>query len=134
MKRRLMLIATVTVTMLSCTNAEPSHWIFAPTPPMGWNSWDCFGTTLTEEQANAQADAMATYWTNFTKCGHPNGEGIPKWPAFSGVNPVVMYFAQTTHTGSVPSAESLQVLNAYFAWRRTPRRSVGEINLLIQIN
>ena len=26
---------------------------------MGWNSWDCFGTTLTEAQARAQADAMA---------------------------------------------------------------------------
>jgi len=26
---------------------------------MGWNSWDCFATTLTESQAKAQADAMA---------------------------------------------------------------------------
>ena len=31
----------------------------APTPPMGWNSWDCFGTTITEAQSKAQADAMA---------------------------------------------------------------------------
>jgi len=83
MKRRLMLIATVTVTMLSCTNAEPSHWIFAPTPPMGWNSWDCYGTTLTEEQAKAQAEAMATYlkpygWTYFTvdiQWYEPNSQG-----------------------------------------------------------
>jgi len=120
MKRRLMLIATVTVTMLSCTNAESSHRIFAPTPQMGWNSWDFFGTTLTEEQANAQADAMATYWTNFAKYGHPNGEGIPEWPAFSDANPIVMYFAQTPHTGLVPSTEPLRVLDAYFAWRRTP--------------
>ncbi|MBV9123210.1 MAG: glycoside hydrolase family 27 protein, partial [Planctomycetes bacterium] len=29
------------------------------TPPMGWNSWDCFGTTLTEKQARRQADVMA---------------------------------------------------------------------------
>jgi alpha-galactosidase len=78
-----MLIATVTVTMLSCTNAEPSHWIFAPTPPMGWNSWDCYGTTLTEEQAKAQAEAMATYlkpygWTYFTvdiQWYEPNSQG-----------------------------------------------------------
>jgi hypothetical protein len=26
---------------------------------MGWNSWDCFGTTVTEAQAEAQADYMA---------------------------------------------------------------------------
>jgi hypothetical protein len=31
----------------------------APTPPMGWNSWDSFGTTVTEAQVRAQADAMA---------------------------------------------------------------------------
>lgn len=33
---------------------------WAKTPPMGWNSWDCFGTTLTEQQARAQAADMAT--------------------------------------------------------------------------
>src|SRR6185312_1721457 len=32
---------------------------WAPTPPMGWNSWDCFGTTVTEAQTKAQADVMA---------------------------------------------------------------------------
>jgi len=32
---------------------------WAATPPMGWNSWDCFGTTITEVQAKEQADAMA---------------------------------------------------------------------------
>jgi alpha-galactosidase len=49
----------------------PSARSWAKTPPMGWNSWDCFGTTLTEEQAKAQADAMEKYlkpygWTYFT--------------------------------------------------------------------
>jgi len=33
--------------------------LLAPTPPMGWNSWDCYGTTVREEQVKAQADAMA---------------------------------------------------------------------------
>jgi len=32
---------------------------WAPTPPMGWNSWDCFGATVTEEQTKANADYMA---------------------------------------------------------------------------
>ncbi len=65
------------------------------------------------------SDAMETYWTNFAKYGDPNGEGVPEWPAFSDVNPEVMYFSQTPHTGPVPSAESLQVLDGYFKWRRT---------------
>jgi para-nitrobenzyl esterase len=66
------------------------------------------------------SEAMATYWTNFAKYGNPNGNGVPEWPAFSDANPVVMYFSQTPHTGPVPSAESLKVLDAYFSWRRTP--------------
>jgi para-nitrobenzyl esterase len=66
------------------------------------------------------SEAMSSYWVNFAKHGDPNGEGLPAWPAFSDANPVVMYFAQTPHTGPVPSAESLKSLDAYFAWRRTP--------------
>jgi para-nitrobenzyl esterase len=66
------------------------------------------------------SEAMATYWTNFAKYGHPNGKGVPQWPAFSDANPVVMYFSQTAHTGPVPSAASLKVLDEYFKWRRTP--------------
>jgi para-nitrobenzyl esterase len=68
----------------------------------------------------AISDAMATYWTNFTKYGNPNGSGLPAWPAFSDKKPVVMYFNQTPHTGPVPDERSLEVLDAYFRWRRTP--------------
>ena len=66
------------------------------------------------------SDAVSTYWVNFAKRGDPNGEGVPEWPAFSDSNPQVMYFNQTPHPGPVPSAESLKVLDSYFAWRRTP--------------
>ena len=31
----------------------------APTPPMGWNSWDSFGTGVTEGEVKANADYMA---------------------------------------------------------------------------
>ena len=66
------------------------------------------------------SEAMGRYWTNFAKNGNPNGEGVPDWPAFSNANPVVMYLGPTPHTGPVPGAESLKVLNNYFEWRRTP--------------
>ncbi len=32
---------------------------FAPIPPMGWNSWDCYGAAVTEEQLLANADYVA---------------------------------------------------------------------------
>ena len=68
----------------------------------------------------AISDALSTYWTNFAKYGNPNGEGLPEWPAFSVARPEVMYFSQKPFIGPVPSAESLQVLDEYFKWRRTP--------------
>lgn len=38
---------------------------WAPTPPMGWNSFDCFGLSLTEAQAKEQAEAMVKYLKPF---------------------------------------------------------------------
>ncbi len=65
------------------------------------------------------SDAMATYWTNFAKRGDPNGTGVPAWPAFGERNPAVMHFQRKAYVGPVPSAEALQVLDGYFAWRRS---------------
>ena len=33
---------------------------FASKPPMGWNSWDCFGTTVKESEVKANSDYMAS--------------------------------------------------------------------------
>lgn len=33
----------------------------APTPPMGWNSWDCFGLDVTEQEVKNNADFMAKH-------------------------------------------------------------------------
>ncbi len=35
----------------------------AKTPPMGWNSWDCYGVSVTEDIVSANADG----WTKFTE-------------------------------------------------------------------
>jgi phospholipase/lecithinase/hemolysin len=43
------------------TPTPPAFHTWAPAPPMGWNSWDAFGTTITEAQAKAQADYMAEH-------------------------------------------------------------------------
>ncbi|MBR4728139.1 MAG: glycoside hydrolase family 27 protein [Clostridia bacterium] len=41
------------------------HRQFAPTPPMGWNSWDCYGDSVTEEILLANAEYMATHLKAF---------------------------------------------------------------------
>lgn len=40
-------------------DGQPAFLDWAQKPPMGWNSWDCFATTVTEAQTKAQADFMA---------------------------------------------------------------------------
>lgn len=34
---------------------------WAKTPPMGWNSWDCYGPTVVEDEVKANTDYMARY-------------------------------------------------------------------------
>jgi alpha-galactosidase len=38
---------------------------WAPTPPYGWNSWDCYGPTVTEAEVKANADYMAKNLKSF---------------------------------------------------------------------
>lgn len=45
--------------------AETSDATLALTPPMGWNSWDSFGTTVTEADVKANADWMARNLKSF---------------------------------------------------------------------
>lgn len=52
-----LLMALLPITLLAQT--------LAPTPPMGWNSWDCFGPTVTEDEVNANADYMAKHLLPF---------------------------------------------------------------------
>ena len=41
------------------------HKKLAPTPPMGWNSWDCYGAAVNEEQLLANADYMAKHLKDY---------------------------------------------------------------------
>lgn len=53
------------VTAAHGEECEPAFYKWAPSPPMGWNSWDCFGTTVTEAQTKAQADYMAEHLARY---------------------------------------------------------------------
>ena len=62
---QIMTLMTCMVTALwaaqgSTVESLPFH-AWAQTPPMGWNSWDCFATTVTEAQTKAHADYMAEH-------------------------------------------------------------------------
>ena len=38
----------------------PEFFRWATKPPLGWNSWDCFGTAITESQFRENVSVMAT--------------------------------------------------------------------------
>ncbi|MFM2358360.1 MAG: hypothetical protein RLY16_353, partial [Bacteroidota bacterium] len=49
-----------------CSHAQDSSFHqWATTPPMGWNSWDCYGPTVTEQEVKANANYMAKYLKTF---------------------------------------------------------------------
>jgi hypothetical protein len=52
------------VAFLFAPAARPADPL-AATPPMGWNSWDCYGAAVTEAQVKANADYMAKHLARY---------------------------------------------------------------------
>jgi hypothetical protein len=66
MKKKLLMIVILTCFLYACRQekerpqfktGEFKQW--AQTPPMGWNSWDCYGPTVEEHEVKANTDYMA---------------------------------------------------------------------------
>ncbi len=66
----LFIACVFTLTMLSGGTAQQHpipdpDKLLAPTPPMGWNSWDSYGETVTEAEVRANAEWMARHLKQF---------------------------------------------------------------------
>jgi alpha-galactosidase len=63
--KNLIVIASILIGLIGCkvnqkkTDPSTEFYQWAPTPPMGWNSWDCYGPTVFESEVRANADYMA---------------------------------------------------------------------------
>ncbi|HWH71286.1 MAG TPA: glycoside hydrolase family 27 protein, partial [Candidatus Sulfotelmatobacter sp.] len=110
---------------------------------MGWNSWDCFGTTITEAQAKAQADAMARellpygykyftvdiQWYEPASQGHSYKEGAPlAMDEYSRLVPAPNKFPSATNgAGFKPLADYVHSKGLKFGihlMRGIPRQAV----------
>lgn len=60
MKRLRLFFLLSALSPLSLLAQASDYHAWAPRPPMGWNSWDNFATTITEAQTKAQTDVMAS--------------------------------------------------------------------------
>ena len=63
MKKTIVFLLFIMVSVLPSYSQDFLKW--AATPPMGWNSWDCYGPTVTEEEVKANADYMADHLKAF---------------------------------------------------------------------
>src|SRR5579871_5354119 len=50
-------VALLAMSLVAAVDAQEK--VLAPVPPMGWNSWDSYGLTVTEAQFRANADVVA---------------------------------------------------------------------------
>ncbi len=130
---------------VGCASSESDFRTWAKTPPMGWNSWDCFGTTITEAQTRAQADAMAkilepygwTYltvdiqWYEPSARGHGYTPGTPlQMDEYSRLTPALNRFPSAADgKGFKPLADYVHSKGLKFGihiMRGIPRQAVRE--------
>ena len=58
MNRSITTACILAFALMSPTQAQAVEPSLAPTPPMGWNSWNCFKKEIDEKKIRAIADAM----------------------------------------------------------------------------
>ena len=122
---------------------RPQDSALAPTPPMGWNSWDAYGTAVTEAQVKANADVMARdllrygwryvvvdiQWYQPSARGHNYEAGAPLAMDANGrLVPAVNKFpSSSAGAGFKPLADYVHALGLKFGihiMRGTPRQAV----------
>ena len=112
--RRLSLAGWV---MLVCLGAMAQETV-APTPPMGWNSWDSFGTAVTEQDVRANAAWLAEHLKPFDwQYVVVDEEWFARVPAAQGGgDPAMMQLSLDGYGRYVPAENRATELG----WRRLP--------------
>lgn len=65
MKQIVILFLCLQICFCKIISAQNDFRQWATTPPMGWNSWDCYGPTVTEAEVKANANYMARHLKNY---------------------------------------------------------------------
>lgn len=60
-----LIITLITLHAIASDDLTPTFRSFATTPPMGWNSWDCYASAVKENQIYANANYMAQHLLSY---------------------------------------------------------------------
>jgi alpha-galactosidase len=101
MSKKLFLAIAIAIVGFSKLNAQTKPGDFkkwATTPPMGWNSWDCYGPTVEEHEVKANADYMAKNLKSF---------------GWQYIVVDIRWFVENDHAGGYNQTDPRYVLDEY---------------------
>ncbi len=133
------------VSLLFLSSVLAAQTGLAPTPPMGWNSWDSYGTTVREQDVKANAEVMARdlkkygwkyvvvdiQWYEPHAEGHEYKQGAPlEMDQYGRLTPATNRFPSAVNgRGFKPLADYVHGLGLKFGihiMRGIPRQAVDE--------
>jgi para-nitrobenzyl esterase len=73
-----------------------------------------------EEADHKLSETISSYWVNFARSGNPNGEGLPKWPAYSAGDDQTMELGDHVGPSSHINKAGLDFFDSYYQSLTTP--------------
>jgi para-nitrobenzyl esterase len=67
-----------------------------------------------EESDRKLSDAIGSYWVNFAATGNPNGDGLPKWPAYNAGEDQSLEFGDQIMVRANINKAGLDFLDGYY--------------------
>ena len=124
MKRLLFSILMIQISFFGCqtkntgntgSEAQMTFHKWASSPPMGWNSWDCYGPTVVEAEVKANADYMAQHLKKY---------------GWQYIIVDIRWFVENDHAGGYNQVDPVYVMDEYGrltpALNRFPSASNGK--------
>jgi para-nitrobenzyl esterase len=75
-----------------------------------------------DEADHKLSDAISSYWVNFATTGNPNGQGLPKWPAYDVQGDQVEELGDQIATRSAVNKAGLDFFDSYYQSQRNPQQ------------